>query len=396
MKKQTEFILRVESSKDEDSTPSDFKADLPPGLSLDPTRKWDVCLNSIIYSGNFTKYPIEVEGLQQFFTVEADRIPDIKQDNIPPPIPPDGWYDFNFNYNDIKKPPVTAPYGMNYDDMLPTTPEALDETVTIPDEFFEEEEEEMLPSTPEPRSESVVLPNAFFEESGTDMVDNDRLVRRAAKAATVEEMELASGYELRKRVRVDDFSKINDNETLFKKFVAMMNKFESSIAYNPELPERLFYHFRRNDNGVVSFRAKYDTKLWIPQTWAAMLGCGERPNDFSNVLITISKGEDYMFFQPLNHNIWTPNFMLVYANFIEYSSVGHMAAPILKVVPIEISSENAEYYRYYESKNEETHRVTHSQLNNVRFQLRKIDGHPLNFINKLQNIVITLKFISVE
>ena len=83
MRKRKEFILRVESTKDPFGTPGDFQVDLPPGMSLDPHRKWDVALTSMIYNGSFAKFPSETKNVQQYFTVEIDR--DTRRRPPPPP-----------------------------------------------------------------------------------------------------------------------------------------------------------------------------------------------------------------------------------------------------------------------------------------------------------------------
>ena len=57
MERKKEFIIRVDSRDDAYGVANNFQAQLPPMLSIDPTRKWSVSLNSIIYDGKFRQVP---------------------------------------------------------------------------------------------------------------------------------------------------------------------------------------------------------------------------------------------------------------------------------------------------------------------------------------------------
>ena len=255
-------------------------------------------------------------------------------------------------------------------------------------------ENSIIQSNALPSSSDTAIPSP--QEDASNVYEDVELTKRTRYIHSLNVDEDPTGYEIRMRKRVDDYSAIQDNDSLFKEFKRIMKSFTAPSLANPNRQEPFFGSFRESYYNIITFRALYNTKLWIPVAWATMLGCGKAPEyNASEVLIELEKGEEYSFDQPLNFNIWTPNFMIVYANFIEYSSIGHVSAPVLKVVPLELSVDS-EFYRLYESRSEELHRVTHSQLNNVRFQLRKIDGTPLEFLNKLQNVILTLKFISVE
>ena len=72
-------------------------------------------------------------------------------------------------------------------------------------------------------------------------------------------------------------------------------------------------------------------------------------NEHGKVSFQVEPGITRKLPQPMHFNIWVPNFMLVYANFIEYSSIGHIAAPVLKVIPLELVT-SEKLYRFYESK----------------------------------------------
>ena len=180
------------------------------------------------------------------------------------------------------------------------------------------------------------------------------------------------------------------NADLLEAFIAIMAK----LTYETPTGNRAnFSSVRQNYvSGRIIFKAKLDSQLLIPIIWAHILGCAGTPDENGYVTFETNSMQSMEFAYPMNCNAWIPNSMLIYSNFVEYSPVGSVLAPVLKVVPLEEIPAHRQYYRY-EPANDEQHPIIFSQLDNLRFQVRRVDGRKIEFDeNTFPNIIISMKF----
>ena len=180
------------------------------------------------------------------------------------------------------------------------------------------------------------------------------------------------------------------NADLLEAFTAVMAK----LRYETATGDKANYTSVRQNyvSGRIIFKAKLDSQLLIPVIWAHILGCAGTPDEEGYVTFETRSLESMEFEYPMNCNAWLPNSMLIYSNFVEYSPVGSVLAPVLKVVPLKEIPAHRHYYRY-EPANDEKHPVIFSQLDNLRFQVRRVDGRKIEFDkNTFPNIIISMKF----
>ena len=78
-------------------------------------------------------------------------------------------------------------------------------------------------------------------------------------------------------------------------------------------------------------------------------------------------------------NMLAPDYVLVYADFIEDSIVGGMMAPVLKVVPAPSSDEKSPDRMYYDFQGESSAPVCKDVLTNFIIELRDVSGKILEF-----------------
>lgn len=170
----------------------------------------------------------------------------------------------------------------------------------------------------------------------------------------------------------------------------------NQIVTNANLDENIFTNIRNDpENGILkmSCRAKQGF-LKLPYAWGVLLGARKDPTPDGFIQYKMNKDQQIKMEQPMNYNAWVPNFMMVFASFVDHNALGHISAPILRTIPLTLSP-HPEYYRTYEPKMEEYHTVTYSQLANLQFHLRQINGDYIQFKNEDQTVIISLKFIQV-
>lgn len=149
-------------------------------------------------------------------------------------------------------------------------------------------------------------------------------------------------------------------------------------------------------NNRIAISSRKACLLRIPFGWALMLGCDGNPDEYGYVEVGFKTLSTVQFKNPVNCNVWIPNSMLVYTNFIEFSPVGSILAPLLRTIPLE-KLPNGGQYSLFEPKDEEEHPVIFSQLTSLRFQIRRVDGQPIKFTTHFpSNIIISLKFTQIE
>lgn len=159
-----------------------------------------------------------------------------------------------------------------------------------------------------------------------------------------------------------------------------------------ESKSQLFHTMLFNpETEMFKFAVKKPTNIYIPYRLAVMLGSTKEPNADGKVFYALPINELFNFEEPVRFNIWVPTFLLLYCNFIEYSHIGSALAPILKIIPIHLNREEREF-NTYESPSPELHRVTYSQLTNLKFKLKTVDGRDAPFNSKKGTTVLTLKF----
>ena len=132
----------------------------------------------------------------------------------------------------------------------------------------------------------------------------------------------------------------------------------------------------------------------VPYNWALILGSTRAPKKGSDeVEYSLRAGQSFCFEGKMNYKAWLPNFMLLYANFIDYTSIGGVQAPVMKMIPLFHDDLEDTDYRGYEPKNTEYHKISYSQLESLRFELRSIDGRLIKFDSPRSKIILSLKFL---
>lgn len=212
--------------------------------------------------------------------------------------------------------------------------------------------------------------------------------------------------EVEQTVSVQILDTINSNKQLSVAFGIALKKFtyqtpeenQMSIKYQgryPPPPSEGKHLFRftifNKDRGTYKYESKFLTHLKIPYRLAVMMGSTMQPTSEGMVVYRIQPDSLFGFEEPMKYNVWIPNFLMLYCNFIESSPIGNVLAPILKTIPIIIKTEEDEY-RTYESVTDEPHRVTFSQLSNLKFLLKTVDGREAPFVGNLPTTILTLKF----
>ena len=186
------------------------------------------------------------------------------------------------------------------------------------------------------------------------------------------------------------------NTDLFKAFKYALNKHKVYLSEDKSILATNFRRVRLNPlTDKILLSTQLRTELTLSWSWAVMLGISTPPNAQGMVVLTFDPYQDYEFDKPMNYNAWTPNSIFIYANFINYSPIGNVEAPILKIIPIE-SEGGSKAYSIFESKTDELHDVVFSQLSNIRFQLRRVDGEPIAFEKMYpSDVILSLKFVQI-
>lgn len=154
------------------------------------------------------------------------------------------------------------------------------------------------------------------------------------------------------------------------------------------------FRYVRNLDGKLAFESYQKGTLFIPYSWAVIIGSTRAPLKGTNeVQYNLRAEEPFRFEGRMSYKAWLPNFMLLYADFIEYTAIGHVQAPIMKMIPLFHDDDDTRDYRGYEPKNDEFHKITFSQLQRLRFELRSINGDFIHFEDNDSKIVMSLKFI---
>ena len=154
------------------------------------------------------------------------------------------------------------------------------------------------------------------------------------------------------------------------------------------------FRYVRNLDGKLAFESYQKGTLFIPYSWAVIIGSTRAPLKGTNdVQYNLRAEEPFRFEGRMSYKAWLPNFMLLYADFIEYTAIGHVQAPIMKMIPLFHDDDDTRDYRGYEPKNDEFHKITFSQLQRLRFELRTINGDFIHFEDNDSKIVMSLKFI---
>jgi hypothetical protein len=92
----------------------------------------------------------------------------------------------------------------------------------------------------------------------------------------------------------------------------------------------------------------------------------------------------------VNVNIYCPENIQIYANFVEPSVVGNVKTSILKSVPVIRNDENG--FLHYEPRHLEFRRLTFSHLMNLHFQLLSADGKEIKFAFEDSPVHMLLEF----
>ena len=187
--------------------------------------------------------------------------------------------------------------------------------------------------------------------------------------------------------------RIKNNISLFRRVEKVLNQIRFKDD-DMESSQQLFRYVRLASN-KLTFEVQRTCSMSIPFGWAMVLGSGRAPGEDGNVIYTFESGKLHEFEKPINYKAWLPHYMLLYANFIEYSPFGSYFVPILRAIPIHFGSDKKTYY-FYETTKDEFHPVTFSQIQDVQFRLHTIDGRSIEFTYPDARVILSLKFRRVE
>lgn len=288
---QKDFVVRFKSEEDPQGKASFFSGKVPPAFTTDPTKKWEVSLNSIIYNGKFSHIPPSVSASPEL-QVLYSKLPDIEESQ-------------NAEDNEIGQ--------------------------------------------------------------AEDFVSNNRKITVPLVG-----------------------QKFNSTKMVFNKFKAALEALYFELP-NKDDSYRLIKYVRMFSRTIV-FEVNKTCIMRIPYAWAILVGSTKSPDQFGFVEYQLKKGDTHEFESNINYKAWVPNYMLLYANFIEYSPFGSSVVPVLRVIPLEQQNKSNYSYRFYEPKKDEYHPVTFSQVQNVQFQLRTIDGRLIEFQREDVKVILSLKF----
>ena len=239
------------------------------------------------------------------------------------------------------------------------------------------------------------------EEQASDEPDTEEvLIENDLNASRTEEQKVEKKTEEVEEVekeRVTFVSEIPLTHSHFNRNSELFRHFKQSLAkHKATLPNgssaKVFRRVRLTPaSGKIIVGTILETELNISWSWAVMLGIKKSPDAYGLVVLKFKPYQEYEFDMPMNYNVWTPNSIFLYANFIDYSPIGHVEAPILKIIPI-LEEGGTNTYHLFESQTEERHSVVFSQLSNLRFQLRRVDGERVEFEKQFpSDVILSLK-----
>ena len=200
-------------------------------------------------------------------------------------------------------------------------------------------------------------------------------------------------YSFREYFPIPQDEEIQTNQDLFKHF----KTFFEGIA-DTRTPQRqpMFKNVRYSTSEQrLKFDSIFITEIQIPVDYATMLGVRGKVRKGDLIHIKCQEKTTVTFQEAMNANVFVPNYMLLYTNCIDYSNIGSKySVPVLKTIPIEIAPAGEDLnYRQYEPVTEEYHRVSYSQLNDLKFWVQQVDGQPVQFLDEKQRMILSLKFI---
>lgn len=335
---QKRFVIRVSSAEDVGGSASDFRVSLPSILSANHDTKWTVSLSSLFYKGRFDQRNPDASSVLKVFTWKERNI--TREAPKPKPKP---------------KPATNEIQTNNY---LPAEEEAGS---SQPVEQAQQEDSDI---------------EVISEEEEEEGVDFER-------------------YDIRYQTIPFPKSHFKDNSELFKALKMAFRKVKVNLPLAGERPN--IKKLRMNPNTErVSFSVETYTEIRIPFEIAGMIGINEEPDFSGEVVLKFTPYQDYDCPRPMNCNAWLPNSMFVYANFIKFSAIGHAESPILKIVPL-LSIPDINQYERYEAQQPEEHEVLFSQLSNLQFQLRRVDGSPITFVEQYPSeVILSLEFKEIQ
>ena len=105
--------------------------------------------------------------------------------------------------------------------------------------------------------------------------------------------------------------------------------------------------------------------------------------------IYLAPTQPYEFQAEPDSGAFFPDMGFVYCDFIKYTNIGEVSAPILKSFPIIHTNEKSGFVTH-SVKSLEYYPLSKFDLSNVNFSLRDVSGNLLDFKNKKQNIILTI------
>jgi hypothetical protein len=295
------------------------------------------------------------------------------------------------------------------------------------EEEEEEEEEEMIPAEVGEEGEEEEEEEEGEEEMQQNVIEADLTV-----LTEEEKVQIASGA---KPPRMTDHTKLTrikiriaSHPTSAKTFFSgdwrggsKYKKSRSSRAGYYKFNASLVAHFKNLLKKVstdlrvpINLRVKQNhINLWCtPCPWiangslllvmhyrlAGMLGFGAQCETHWNhetthrdlVYLTLNSGRLFTAHARVNVNAFSPDNIMIYANFVEPSLTGNINAAILKSVPVIPTGESG--FLHYEPRHLEFRRIAFSQLNNLHFQLSQTDGKEIKFAFTDVDVRMLLEF----
>ena len=186
-----------------------------------------------------------------------------------------------------------------------------------------------------------------------------------------------------------------------KNIVSIINKFFNDITGGNCKMSLI------TENGIekqtCDMLLKPHTAYILPKPIAAILGYSNEKNTSPDInehsyyvgLMNQSQTDDLLikFTENINIASLKPQYLMVYADFIEPSIVGGTHQKLLKVLPISKNYKRA--YKIDEFSHLEYHKIENTELNKIEINIRGHDGELANFKNNT-NVFLNVLFSNKE
>ena len=105
--------------------------------------------------------------------------------------------------------------------------------------------------------------------------------------------------------------------------------------------------------------------------------------------LSLSPSKKYVFEAAPDPYAYYPDMGFLYCDFVTYSCIGNVSAPLLKSFPIK-HRENKQNYVTYWAQSKDYYPISKFDLSTVGFSIKDVTGAPMPFMNKDSNVIINL------